>query len=107
MLYNDDEVLLEDLKVEAMAYEGSDPELATILRKAASRIIALGTALANESYRNQGMKPWMRAGQVRDNPTVKRCKEHSITDCFDCKNPVQSTQTDPQFDDVELENGHE
>ena len=38
---------------------------------------------------------------------VKRCLAHQITDCFDCKNPVQSTQDNPQFECVEVPNGHE
>jgi hypothetical protein len=40
-------------------------------------------------------------------PRVKRCKVHQIVDCFDCGNPVQSTQTNPQFECVEVPNGHE
>lgn len=40
-------------------------------------------------------------------PRVKRCKVHQIVDCFDCKNPVQSTQENPEFDCVEVPNGHE
>ena len=39
--------------------------------------------------------------------TVRRCKAHGSVDCFDCTNAVQSTQTDPQFEMVEVINGHE
>ena len=38
---------------------------------------------------------------------VLRCKTHGIVDCFDCKNPVQSTQENPEFEEVEVPNGHE
>ena len=43
-------------------------------------------------------------------PLVRLCRAHGIVDCFDCINPVQSTQTTPmteRFDMVEADNGHQ
>jgi len=56
-------------------------------------------------------RKWSEIEHKKDRRNVRRCLAHHAVDCFDCINPVQSTQLhvpmEERFECVEVENGHE